>query len=114
MLAWLFLCATVLPVAEAGIQDDIERVLVEERLVGVSWMLLGADGAASLGSAGVRDNATGAAFAPDTRFHVGSLTKAVLATGVLRLATEGRVDLDAPVVSYVPGLFDGTAPERFA
>ncbi|MEQ9561605.1 MAG: serine hydrolase domain-containing protein, partial [Woeseiaceae bacterium] len=38
------------------------------------------------------------------RFHVGSLAKSVLATGVLRLATEGRIDIDAPIMNYLPGL----------
>ena len=41
---------------------------------------------------------------PGVKFHVGSVTKAVLATGILRLATEGTIDLDQPLSGYLPRL----------
>jgi CubicO group peptidase (beta-lactamase class C family) len=41
---------------------------------------------------------------PGDRVQVGSVTKTLLATGVLRLVTEGRVALDAPVASVLPRL----------
>jgi CubicO group peptidase (beta-lactamase class C family) len=39
-----------------------------------------------------------------TLFHIASATKSFTATALLRLAAEGRVDIDAPVRSYVPEL----------
>jgi CubicO group peptidase (beta-lactamase class C family) len=39
-----------------------------------------------------------------TRFAIGSTTKAMTATALLMLSEEGRVDLDAPVVRYLPEL----------
>ncbi|RDD88174.1 serine hydrolase [Streptomyces parvulus] len=57
------------------------------------------------GSAGVRDLAGGRPALADARFRAGSVTKVVTAATVLRLAAEGRVDLDAPVQRYLPGLF---------
>ncbi|MFF4800366.1 serine hydrolase domain-containing protein [Streptomyces sp. NPDC001351] len=39
-----------------------------------------------------------------TLFHLGSATKPYTATALLRLATEGKVDLHAPVRRYVPEL----------
>lgn len=57
------------------------------------------------GSAGVHDLASGRAADPDARFRAGSTTKVVTAAVVLRLAAEGRVDLDTPVQHYLPGLF---------
>ncbi|MFJ9817950.1 serine hydrolase domain-containing protein [Streptomyces sp. NPDC101151] len=56
------------------------------------------------GSAGVHDLASGRAADPDALFRAGSTTKVVTAATVLRLAAEGRVDLDTPVQHYVPGL----------
>lgn len=38
------------------------------------------------------------------RFRVGSITKTFVSTVVLQLAGEGKVDLDAPVDRYLPGL----------
>ena len=45
------------------------------------------------------------------RFRVGSITKTFVSTVMLQLAGEGKVDLDAPVDRYLPGLFrTGTSP----
>ncbi|MFI6097110.1 serine hydrolase domain-containing protein [Lentzea sp. NPDC051213] len=38
------------------------------------------------------------------RFRIGSVTKTFVSTVVLQLAGEGKVDLDAPVDRYLPGL----------
>ena len=102
------------PAAKADLQQDIEKVLVEEGLTGIAWALVGGNDEVSFNATGVQDNLAGSAFAPDTRFHVGSLTKTVLATGVLRLATEGRIDLDAPVLRYLPDLFPDIPPASFS
>ncbi|MCX5199574.1 beta-lactamase family protein [Streptomyces sp. NBC_00249] len=40
----------------------------------------------------------------DTMFTLGSVTKTVTATALMRLVADGRVDLDAPVRRYVPEL----------
>ncbi|MEU4739771.1 serine hydrolase domain-containing protein [Actinosynnema sp. NPDC023658] len=40
----------------------------------------------------------------DGRFRVGSITKTFVSTVVLQLVGEGKVDLDAPVQRYLPGL----------
>jgi CubicO group peptidase (beta-lactamase class C family) len=56
------------------------------------------------GSAGVHDLESGAAADPDARFRAGSTTKVVTAATVLRLAAQGKVDLDTPVQHYLPGL----------
>ncbi|WP_309113563.1 serine hydrolase domain-containing protein [Saccharothrix sp.] len=41
---------------------------------------------------------------PDGRFRVGSITKTFVSTVVLQLVGEGRVALDEPVGTYLPGL----------
>lgn len=41
---------------------------------------------------------------PETLFQIGSISKTFLGTAVMRLAAQGRLDLDAPVRSYLPGL----------
>lgn len=87
---------------EASLQESIESILVEEGLTGIAWTVI--DEEVNIGSAGLQDNRSRSAFGPGTRFHIGSLTKTVLATGVLRLATEGRIDIDAPILNYLPGL----------
>ena len=51
---------------------------------------------------GVRDVTTGAPVTPDTQFPVGSVTKSFTALGVMLLVEAGRIELDAPVVTYLP------------
>ncbi|QYX78685.1 serine hydrolase domain-containing protein [Streptomyces akebiae] len=56
------------------------------------------------GSSGVHDLATGRAADPKGRFRAGSVTKVFTAALVLRMAAEGKVDLDRSARSYLPEL----------
>lgn len=55
-------------------------------------------------SEGVADRATGRAITTTDRFRVGSVTKSFSAVVLLQLVDEGRLDLDASVNTYLPGL----------
>ncbi|WP_214413933.1 serine hydrolase domain-containing protein [Sphaerisporangium fuscum] len=60
-------------------------------------------------TAGVADLDTKAKVPVDGRVRIGSNTKIFTAVVVLQLAGEGKVDLDAPVEKYLPGLIRGRA-----
>ncbi|RFU84931.1 class A beta-lactamase-related serine hydrolase [Streptomyces triticagri] len=91
-----------LAAALEGLPDDDATAA----LVRTSW----AQGSGSWrGSAGVRDTTTGREAVPQARFRAGSTTKVITAALVLQLASEGRIDLDGHVQTYLPGLLD----ERF-
>jgi D-alanyl-D-alanine carboxypeptidase len=62
------------------------------------------------GTAGQADLAHSRPPRPDDRFRAGSVTKAFVATVVLQLWNEQRVDLDAPIGRYLPGVL----PSHFA
>lgn len=51
---------------------------------------------------GVADRARNRAVDRNTRFNVGSVAKMFAAVAILLLVDEGRVELDAPVVRYIP------------
>jgi CubicO group peptidase (beta-lactamase class C family) len=87
--------------SQAPLQQDLEKILAQEGLMGIAWVLLEEDGSVNPGAAGKRDALSGEDFTINTRFHVGSVTKSLLATGVLRLVATGAVDLDAPVSRYL-------------
>jgi CubicO group peptidase (beta-lactamase class C family) len=38
----------------------------------------------------------------ETLFHMASITKPFVATSVMQLVEQGKVDLDAPVTRYLP------------
>jgi len=82
---------------------SIEAVLAEEGLVGATWALVTPAGT-TIGAAGLNDAARRPPMSPDDRVQVGSVAKALVATGVLQLVTLGRVDLDEPVARYLPQL----------
>ncbi|MFC0713472.1 serine hydrolase domain-containing protein [Cellulomonas biazotea] len=56
--------------------------------------------------AGVGELSTGARVPTDGQVRFASNTKTFVAVAVLQLVGEGRVDLDAPVATYLPGLLD--------
>ncbi|MGW0469425.1 serine hydrolase domain-containing protein [Streptomyces sp. NPDC003027] len=55
-------------------------------------------------TAGVRDRVSGAAMDTRARFRIGSVSKTFSSVVLLQLVDEGRLELDAPVNRYLPGL----------
>ncbi|MEV5238684.1 serine hydrolase domain-containing protein [Streptomyces cinnamoneus] len=55
-------------------------------------------------TSGVADLRTRGAVPHDARFRIASLTKGVVATVVMQLAEEGRLELDRPVADRLPGI----------
>ncbi|MER0245377.1 serine hydrolase domain-containing protein, partial [Streptomyces sp. HSW2009] len=53
---------------------------------------------------GVQNRATGAAMDPRSRFRIGSITKTFSSVVLLQLVSEGKLRLDEPVNTYLPGL----------
>src|ERR671930_542066 len=70
------------------------------------------DGEETLASYGIADARTGATVTSESLFAVGSLTKSMVATVVVRLAEVGRLSLDDPVGAHVPELRGTTWAER--
>jgi D-alanyl-D-alanine carboxypeptidase len=55
-----------------------------------------------VGSAGIADAQTGTVMTPDTPYFIASVSKMYTAAIVMRLHEEKRIDLDAPIVKYLP------------
>ena len=58
-------------------------------------------------AAGVADIDTGRPVRPQFRHRVGSVTKTFVATTILQLVGEHRVDLDVPIARYLPDVLPG-------
>lgn len=86
------------------LRAEIGRALAEEGIAGAVWSTVDADGTVRVDATGLADVRSERPMRADDRVQVGSIAKAVLATGVLRLASEGRLSLDAPVVEVLPGI----------
>lgn len=101
----LLICAAFLPSAGLTASNSHGppaemRILAEQQAVPlVTWAV--ADGNDRL-SGSLRTSAGGTGLPrPEPVFHAASVTKPVVAVAVLRLAQQGVVDLDAPVVRYI-------------
>lgn len=88
----------------SALDSALARGLRDEGLVGAVWATVGPESGVSVGAAGRRRADRPDPLGATDRVQVGSVTKTLLAAGILQLVTEGRLKLDAPVASYLPHL----------
>ncbi len=80
----------------------IEVIVERDQLPGVAIALVGRDGTIWSGGIGVRDRETRAPMEANTAFRVGSLSKSIIALAVMRLADQGKLDIDRPLRELLP------------
>jgi D-alanyl-D-alanine carboxypeptidase len=80
----------------AAAEDSIPGIVAEVHDAGGTWF----------GTAGVADLATGRRRQLGEYLHIGSSGKAFTAATVLALAAEGRLSLEDPVNTWLPGVMD--------
>jgi len=68
---------------------------------GIAIGIVRGDQVAYVQGYGVADD-TGRVMTPDTPFLIASLSKSITAVGIMQLVEEGKIDLDAPVQTYLP------------
>ena len=93
---------TTLHELQGWLADELPR-LIEKYDVPAAAVAVLADGEVVDDAAGVLSRATGVEATPDSVFQIGSITKLWTSTLVMQLVDEGKVDLDAPVRTYLPG-----------
>lgn len=91
--------ASRVAITEPG--QQVNKALRKEGMTGIVWGVVDRDRIVA-GAQGTSNNLTGAAMRADHRVHVGSIAKTIMALGVLRLASEGRLRLDEPVERILP------------
>ena len=88
----------------ASLRAKIEHALKQEGLTGAVWATITPGAGVRTGAAGLKDAATRQPMSERHRVHVGSITKTMLALGVLRLVTQRQLTLDEPVSRRLPEL----------
>ncbi|MFJ3407313.1 serine hydrolase domain-containing protein [Promicromonospora sp. NPDC090134] len=96
------------PPSRAALVQQAERI-VAAGTPGVVVETRDEDGGQTV-VAGTGDLRTGRAPQPHGQVRIGSVTKTFTATVVLSLVAEGRVDLDAPIGRYLPGVLPYAEP----
>ena len=90
--------------AGADLHTQMGPSLKAEGLTGAVWSLVHADGTITTDAAGLKNASTGELLSADHQVHVGSVTKTLIAAGILRLVSEGRLSLDTPVAEVLKDL----------
>ena len=89
------------PATQAAAQAAIELSLAQTGATSITGGLTDLDGLLWQGTTGIVD-AGGAAPGPDTIYGIGSTSKMFATVAVMQLVDEGLIDLDLPVVRYLP------------
>ncbi|MFE0100355.1 serine hydrolase domain-containing protein [Streptomyces sp. NPDC059009] len=95
--------------ADTGRHEATQKALdgaVRDGVPGVTAHAVDKDGAWR-GTSGVGDLRTKTPRGAHDRFRVGSITKSFVATVLLQLQGEGKIDLDDPVGKWLPGVVQG-------
>ena len=110
----MFAVCLVLAAEETAGANDIEQLLQnrfepglrktmqEHHIPGVAVAVVKGGKLAYARGFGVRNVDSGEAVSTRSLFHMASVTKTFVATAVMQLWEQGKISLDAPVVSYLP------------
>ncbi|MGA5821288.1 serine hydrolase domain-containing protein [Kitasatospora sp. NPDC094028] len=90
-----------------SVQSSLNALVKDDGMPAALASAKGRDGRTRTYTAGVGDLATGAKVPVDGQVRIGSNTKPFTAVVVLQLVAEGKVGLDSPVETYLPGLLRG-------
>jgi CubicO group peptidase (beta-lactamase class C family) len=93
---------------EALFNDYIER----DRLTGLAVGIVMQNELVYARGFGVRNADTQEPVTPESLFHMASVSKPFVATGIMQLVEQGKIDLDEPVVTYLP--YFKLADERYS
>ncbi len=89
------------PFAElcSGVSDAMERLSIPGAVLGVHH-----GGRQQIAAFGITSSEHPLPVTSDTLFQIGSITKTVLATALMRLVEQGQLELEAPLRSLLPDL----------
>ena len=86
----------------AKYEQRIPELMAEQNVPGLAVALVDGDRVLWTQGFGHLDGDGSAPVTPDTIFSVQSMSKAFTATAVMRAVQAGRLDLDAPITTYLP------------
>src|SRR5215470_12736977 len=94
----------------AEFETKLATFVRENRLYGASAGVVHGDELAWSGGAGFADIAASRPAGQDVLYRIASITKTFTGTAVMQLRDAGLLDLDDPVVKWIPELSDSASP----
>jgi CubicO group peptidase (beta-lactamase class C family) len=86
----------------ARFREEIPELMAEQRIPGLSLVLVDGDQVLWMEGFGQLERGGGTRVSTETIFSVQSMSKVFTATGVMIGVQEGLLDLDEPIVAYLP------------
>lgn len=103
------------PALAARLDTAIDKAIDEKRIVGTTTLVAKDGKIVYARAAGMADRENGMPVQRDTIFRYASLTKPIVATLILKLHEDGKLNIDDPVSDHLPyftpRLPDGTQPK---
>ena len=90
--------------AWATLSNELRNTLDAEGMVGASWAFLQDGALVAHETFGVANLETNRAVDEATIYHWGSITKTLTGIAILQLRDRGQIELDDPIIQYVPEL----------
>lgn len=90
--------------AFARLDEYITRHMRETGAPGMTLALANRDGLIRASTYGYADTKAGLRVVPETMFEIGSISKSFVSLALLQLRDEGKLDLNKPIVEYLPWL----------
>ena len=85
------------------LEEDLKKAIASENLTGAVWSSV-SDDIVTIGAIGLKNAETNEILDTNDRVLIGSVTKTLIATGILRLATQGKLDIDSPVYKILSNI----------
>ena len=92
--------------AVSRLEQTIQHLMTEADIPGLSIAVIQDSKVAWTRGFGITNAETKARVNENTVFEAASLTKPVFAYATLKLVDDGKLDLDTPLVKYLPGRYD--------
>ncbi|HVX65764.1 MAG TPA: serine hydrolase domain-containing protein [Bryobacteraceae bacterium] len=94
------------------VDQVFRRFASETKVPGIVWGVVIDGRLAHIGTAGVRDRASGAPVTAGTVFRIASMTKSFTALAILKLRDDGKLSLEDPVSKWIPEFARMELPTR--
>ncbi|WP_343485537.1 serine hydrolase domain-containing protein [Allomuricauda sp. d1] len=94
---------SVVAQTNAVIDYQLLKATDEESLSGAVWAIVNND-TIQTGAVGLKNVSSKALLKKEDKVLVGSITKTLIATGVLRLISQEKLDLNSPINQYIPDI----------
>src|SRR5215213_6607696 len=86
------------------LDEFIVRHMRETGVPGMTLALANRDGLIRVSTYGYADTKAGLRVVPETMFEIGSISKSFVSLVLMQLRDEGKLDLNKPIVEYLPWL----------